>query len=80
MASNTGTNSKLLTCSIINRMIRFTLKCDWKVVNLNSTSNFNVLSLQNDLIHGWGLDMKLGYCAQVLKLIIQYHGGLLYEA
>jgi hypothetical protein len=26
------------------------------------------LSLQNDLIHGWGLDMKLGYCAQVLKI------------
>ncbi|RZR77873.1 hypothetical protein BHM03_00003081, partial [Ensete ventricosum] len=21
--------------------------------------------LQNDLIHGWGMDMKLGYCAQV---------------
>jgi len=20
--------------------------------------------IQNDLIHGWGLDMKLGYCAQ----------------
>uniref|UniRef100_A0A453TDY6 Lysine ketoglutarate reductase trans-splicing related 1 n=1 Tax=Aegilops tauschii subsp. strangulata TaxID=200361 RepID=A0A453TDY6_AEGTS len=24
--------------------------------------------IQNDLIHGWGLDMKLGYCAQVLKI------------
>ncbi|RRT83246.1 hypothetical protein B296_00000423, partial [Ensete ventricosum] len=21
--------------------------------------------IQNDLIHGWGMDMKLGYCAQV---------------
>ncbi|XP_020275674.1 uncharacterized protein LOC109850152 isoform X2 [Asparagus officinalis] len=25
--------------------------------------------IQNDLIHGWGLDMKLGYCAQVIVLI-----------
>ena len=23
---------------------------------------------QNDLIHGWGMDMKLGYCAQVRVL------------
>lgn len=21
--------------------------------------------VQNDLVHGWGLDLKLGYCAQV---------------
>lgn len=21
--------------------------------------------VQNDLVHGWGMDMKLGYCAQV---------------
>jgi hypothetical protein len=21
--------------------------------------------IQNDLVHGWGMDMKLGYCAQV---------------
>jgi len=26
--------------------------------------------MQNDLIHGWGLDMKLGYCAQVIVLMI----------
>jgi uncharacterized protein DUF707 len=25
---------------------------------------------QNDLVHGWGLDMKLGYCAQVRYWII----------
>lgn len=24
-----------------------------------------LISLQNDLIHAWGLDMQLGYCAQV---------------
>ena len=24
-----------------------------------------LLLFQNDLVHGWGLDMKLGYCAQV---------------
>ncbi|KAG4401658.1 hypothetical protein GLYMA_02G039900v4 [Glycine max] len=24
--------------------------------------------IQNDLVHGWGLDLKLGYCAQVSKL------------
>jgi len=29
---------------------------------------FDLLRLQNDLIHGWGLDMKLGYCAQVLNI------------
>ncbi|KAI3680644.1 hypothetical protein L6452_35417 [Arctium lappa] len=23
--------------------------------------------IQNDLVHGWGMDMKLGYCAQGLK-------------
>ena len=26
--------------------------------------------MQNDLVHAWGLDMKLGYCAQVLYLWI----------
>ena len=24
--------------------------------------------LQNDLVQGWGLDMKLGYCAQVRNM------------
>ncbi|KAL0407366.1 UNVERIFIED_CONTAM: hypothetical protein Slati_4050500 [Sesamum latifolium] len=24
--------------------------------------------IQNDLVHGWGMDMKLGYCAQVTNL------------
>ncbi|XP_031128671.1 uncharacterized protein LOC116030533 isoform X1 [Ipomoea triloba] len=23
--------------------------------------------IQNDLVHGWGMDMKLGYCAQLLQ-------------
>jgi hypothetical protein len=44
-------------------------RCGCNVVTLNSTSDFNVLILQNDLIHGWGLDMKLGYCAQVLNIV-----------
>lgn len=26
---------------------------------------FPSFSFQNDLVHGWGMDMKLGYCAQV---------------
>ncbi|GAB4826898.1 hypothetical protein Ancab_033776 [Ancistrocladus abbreviatus] len=28
--------------------------------------------IQNDLVHGWGLDMKLGYCAQVR---FTFHGS-----
>lgn len=30
------------------------------------------LSFQNDLVHGWGVDMKLGYCAQVSLLLCGY--------
>ena len=25
---------------------------------------------QNDLVHAWGLDFKIGYCAQVCLLLI----------
>lgn len=25
--------------------------------------------MQNDLVHGWGLDFQLGYCAQVLHFL-----------
>ncbi|RWW79007.1 hypothetical protein BHE74_00012735 [Ensete ventricosum] len=32
-------------------------QCVWHLIQ-------NYLFLQNDLVHGWGLDMKLGYCAQ----------------
>ncbi|RVX08465.1 hypothetical protein CK203_014223 [Vitis vinifera] len=27
--------------------------------------------IQNDLVHGWGMDMKLGYCAQKKRGILQ---------
>jgi len=33
--------------------------------------------LQNDLVHGWGVDMKLGYCAQVRNIhFLDTFGGL----
>lgn len=31
-----------------------------------SPGSESLIILQNDLIHAWGLDMKLGYCVQVL--------------
>ncbi|KAF8407395.1 hypothetical protein HHK36_006526 [Tetracentron sinense] len=31
----------------------------------SSSSLYMIMVDRNDLIHGWGLDMKLGYCAQV---------------
>ncbi|RYR21700.1 hypothetical protein Ahy_B03g067025 isoform C [Arachis hypogaea] len=34
-------------------------KADWVLCN-----SFYELEKQNDLVHGWGMDMKLGYCAQ----------------
>lgn len=42
------------------------LSCDILVILTETCSRLKlpVLSLQNDLIHAWGLDMKLGYCAQ----------------
>ena len=45
------------------------IKWEWKVIDFNNLLLvFDLLRLQNDLIHGWGLDMKLGYCAQVLEI------------
>lgn len=34
-------------------------------ISLLSYSQSSFIFVQNDLVHGWGLDMKLGYCAQV---------------
>ena len=31
------------------------------------TYHYHFSVVQNDLVHGWGMDMKLGYCAQVKK-------------
>ncbi|KAL5993356.1 hypothetical protein ACLOJK_014280 [Asimina triloba] len=35
-------------------------RCVWHLIQV----------LENDLIHGWGLDMKLGYCAQALPSML----------
>ncbi|KHN19383.1 hypothetical protein glysoja_048816 [Glycine soja] len=29
-------------------------------------------TIKNDLVHGWGLDMKLGYCAQEHALAVEH--------
>ena len=31
-----------------------------------------LFALQNDLIHAWGLDRQLGYCAQVTSILHHY--------
>ncbi|GFP84629.1 kelch domain-containing protein 4 [Phtheirospermum japonicum] len=37
---------------------------DWKATSQLDTVKFIVAHHTNDLVHGWGVDMKLGYCAQ----------------
>jgi len=34
-------------------------------VDYTRYSYIYIVFLQNDLIHGWGIDYKFGYCAQV---------------
>ncbi|KAE9452618.1 hypothetical protein C3L33_15483, partial [Rhododendron williamsianum] len=40
--------------------------CITSVLGSSPTLTYMLLLLfwQNDLVHGWGMDMKLGYCAQ----------------
>jgi hypothetical protein len=59
--------SKIILMIVNNNLLFGFIKCEWKVIAFNNLFTVaNLLNLQNDLIHGWGLDMKLGYCAQVL--------------
>ncbi|OEL27107.1 hypothetical protein BAE44_0011873, partial [Dichanthelium oligosanthes] len=36
-------------------------QCVWHLIQL---MNIYIVFIQNDLIHGWGIDYKFGYCAQ----------------
>lgn len=46
--------------------LQFILMASWWVLML--AHNCHLYLFQNDLVHGWGVDMKLGYCAQVRNI------------
>ncbi|OIV93184.1 hypothetical protein TanjilG_20846 [Lupinus angustifolius] len=48
--------------------------CAWHLIQIkidHTICNLTFSFSQNDLVHGWGMDMKLGYCAQ------RHHSGAL---
>jgi hypothetical protein len=66
----------LLWGGIYGHMVKSTLpaiawlqiKCTFALRLSNTSWNFfSFFNFQNDLVHGWGMDMKLGYCAQVCR-------------